>query len=467
MAVTASAATSSIGTAGGIGAPTCTSSISVTKATSSPRQHEEGSITRRARSPRRHGATRRAIGERVIGGTLAVLGVLTATAASAAGQQHLVALARPVALPATSNIYFVLDTGAGFQVVANGAKLFESTDLSHWRDISPPARELVQDKVLPFVTEVSFASPTTGLVSTYNPASSDQTMLRTTTGGRTWTMLSRGFQSLHVWSWLDLVSERFAVTSGRYDNANSSWIETSDDGGKTWSKVYGTSPHATGDAPVAGYPVEFLDSRTGFAADGMLSFAGGDGVGNFFVTTDGAKHWKREHPPLPTGRLRCPPKLPPGPPSGCFYGLPFFSDRSDAVLPAAVESQYRSEVAFDVTSDGGARWMRVSQRDANALPLPNGNRSGRPLVSIVSGDCWWVIGWHGHRVTAQVTADAGRHWRSGTSTISSQRDPQAFAALSASKGLLAIERDNAWSTSFELLVTNDGGLTWRPERLAA
>jgi photosystem II stability/assembly factor-like uncharacterized protein len=230
------------------------------------------------------------------------------------------------------------------------------------------------------------------------------------------------------------------------------------DAGSRWHTVYDGGPRPSTDGPFE-RPIVFATQEDGFAADVE---ALGDPVfmptGRLFRTTDGARHWQTQLPPL-ADRRHCAERAAA---ADCVVSTPRFFGRGTAVLPGAVRDGGRTVVSFDRTADGGTTWTLRSR--LTVPTLRNVDVSGCayacPLASVASPAAWWVLSRDHRRLAVWRTVDAGRHW---TKTVgpAALRRVDGFWALDAGTAFAVVEVDVSRGTARRLLATTDGGRTWR------
>lgn len=203
--------------------------------------------------------------------------------------------------------------GSGNQDAAPST-LWLSTDLRHWRNVTPAAarrRSAAGDH--PFFEHASFLNPTTGWVTTYSPAASSVTVYATTDGGRSWIVVARGGHSMAAGSTelIQLLTAGVAFIETLEPTGPGMSLSSTSDGGRSWRVVYGRPPPRQPGQPLAGpfeMPMLFVSASHGFAADGIApTYSFGPAEADFFMTTDGGRRWTRQSPPMDRAGGSCPP----------------------------------------------------------------------------------------------------------------------------------------------------------------
>jgi hypothetical protein len=378
--------------------------------------------------------------------------------------------------PSPSLVY----AGAGVELVSvsplgdgyggeRPSTLYITTDLEHWRKVTPPQSLVRTNCGYPGFEDASFINASVGWVTGWNLANDAVTIYRTSNGGRSWTAIPGGYHSENAGAsvLVQLLSPTVAYKETLEPTGPGMSLAVTTDAGRTW-KVVDSCPRPT----KAGYqvpcvmPMSFRDALHGFAAGGIPYFWE-PSIGNFFATSNGGSTWVPEHPPMPRTLHACPRSSGGFPPSIlCYVGLPVFGNARDGVLSIEVVPGSAAVVAFDVTTDGGSHWRLRAQRSTTEV-APSIYPLKSPLVSMPSNASWWIVGWKDGEVTTQVTSDAGARWRSVTATIPSG-EPISLAAVGGSSAFLTIAHENPISGGTErLLVTFNRGRSWTTLKLPA
>ncbi|HVB26661.1 MAG TPA: hypothetical protein VNE21_01975 [Mycobacteriales bacterium] len=362
--------------------------------------------------------------------------------------------------------------GSGWQDY-RPSTLWLSTDLRRWRDVTPTAaRQRTRGGDYPIFEQASFLTATTGWVTTWDPAGVGVTVYGTADGGRSWTVVTHGGHSANggATELIQLLTGQLGFAETLEPTAPGMDVQTTTDGGRSWRTVY-AGPPPRQDGQLVGpfeMPMVFLSASRGFSAD-AIPLADPillPGEADFFVTSDGGRHWRRESPPMARPRAGCPPSSNSGSTS-CLYGLPTFSTPSDGVLPAEVITRTTAAVTFATTTDGGATWTLASTLRVT-VPVRAatvGYPARYPLISAAAANTWWVLMAGPSGTTSRVTVDAGHAW-SATPDPSAPRSVVAFAALDASHAWLTALVNSAGGSSRAVYVTSDGGRSWQRLRVS-
>jgi photosystem II stability/assembly factor-like uncharacterized protein len=357
------------------------------------------------------------------------------------------------------------------------SRLFLSTDMAHWTDITPPQSQTAVTGTYDWFQQASFLNPRTGWVTSWSSATVKTTIYRTSDGGRTWTTVPGGGHSGNAGaaSLIDLVSPTTGFEETLEPTAPLMSLASTTDSGQTWKTVYAGPPPTPSNGRYQG-PFEmgmtFTDARHGFAAVGVPPAESLSGEADFFNTSDGGATWLRQSPPLPDSPLTCPKTVLSTVSSACLYTLPDSSDTRHGVLSAVVTAGTQAYIGFDLTSDGGLQWTKASQVSVTVTPNPvqggiqGSTTFGYPLISLVSATSWWVLGWSGSTATTELTTNGGTHWTTNDASLP-PGSPTALAAIDGTHALLTVEDVTANSATTHFLATADGGHTWTTLNLLA
>lgn len=361
-------------------------------------------------------------------------------------------------------------TGPGVAIVGMGppaseeltkpSSLYLSTDLTHWKDVTPPQSRVGQDGTFPIFQHASFLNAEVGWVTAFNPIEVNVTIYRTSDGGNTWSSIPGGYERFADGDVLiQLLTPTTAFRETITLPAPSMSLDETTNAGVTWHTVYGGPSGVPAGGQLQGpfaLPLVFVDSDHGFGSVGDPPVENRGSWGScFYYTTDGGSSWTSESPPLPTSRPACSVS------SSSLFGSPYFSDADSGVVPGISISGDRATVDFDTTSDEGLHWEVRSQQSVPVVPntaLGSALTLGYPLESIASSSTWWLLGWSSTGLTTQVTADAGAHWTQAAG-FPIHGIPAALATMNASDAILTLQDTNG---SRVVLVTLDGGNSWKP-----
>ena len=341
--------------------------------------------------------------------------------------------------------------------------LWLSTDLEHWRDVTPPAaRKTFEGGFFADFDQASFISPTTGWVTTWNGWNLAVTIYRTADGGRSWTSAPGGAHSFHAGDaeWIQLLSPTLAFSETVTPVAPRMYLRITTDAGASWRTLYTGPSFDNGNPPPNPFllPMVFTSQLRGFAATAIppsdFEVAQGEG---FFQTTDGGVSWTLLTPPRAPSSA-CPPSDDSA--IECLFALPAFSDANHAVLATEVVDGAHATVGFDITTDGGSSWRLTTSVD---VPIPVVPADSYPksyaLVSTPSSRNWWIASPNAQGVTTRISSDAGQHW-----SVADSADvlgaPEHLDALDATHALLTTDIITSEGATSALYVTNDGGRSW-------
>jgi photosystem II stability/assembly factor-like uncharacterized protein len=341
--------------------------------------------------------------------------------------------------------------------------LWLSTDLNHWRDVTPPAsRQPFEGNLYVMFDRASFLNSSTGWVTTWNSWNLGVTIYRTADGGKSWTVAPAGSgHGDHAGDadWIQLLSPTVAFDENIEATASSMSLLMTTNAGTSWHTVY-TGPSAAATPTPSAYeaPMLFVSPLRGFAASAIPPAEGQIDQG-FFETTDGGVSWTAENPPLAPSTTTCPSDN-----LGtveCLFALPSFSDATHAVLASEVVDAAHTTVGFDVTADGGSTWRQTTTVDVPIPLVPAGSYPRTyALVATPSSRDWWIVSATGQGVTTRITSDAGQHWATANS-VQVLGSPGKLEALDSTHTLLMTEIITSNGGTSALYVTSDGGRSWK------
>jgi hypothetical protein len=354
---------------------------------------------------------------------------------------------------------------------AKPSTLWLSTDMTHWRDVTPPgSREQVNPAYFPGMyagfDEASFLNPTTGWVTTWNGGNLAVIAYRTSDGGKTWSAVGIGGHSDHGddAEWIQLLTPKVAFSDGVTPTAPHLTLSVTTDSGQSWRTVYDW-PTATTESDTSvplDMPMVFVSETRGFAASGIPPDETFDVSGDFLTTNDGGVHWSPITPPSIKNEA-CPTVQTEPVTVKCLVSIPRFTDKTHGVLATEVISGAQATVGFDTTSDGGTSWQVAPSVD---VPVPVFPTGGYPMtnyafVATPSMTAWWIASYTADGVTSRVTSDAGSHWSQVTSR-GFDGTPNAFDAVDATHALLSTFVIGADGSTDRVYSTSDAGRTWHP-----
>jgi len=354
----------------------------------------------------------------------------------------------PTAQPVDSDEYLdLMDlAGSGFGLAGLGtggqgtapALLVASTDFGRsFTAIGPPtAAGTISD-------DVFFIGRQDGWYAVFNVASTDETLYRTTDGGRTWSAFAAPGHVVADSGTRDAVqflTPESGWLTDTEDTAPEEALYATTDGGARWRPVasVGGHLHAPGVLPELGQ-VQFQPGGTvGWLGGGVCSRA-------LYRTNDGGLAW--QHSGITA-------------PAGAAFGLPTGSGQT---LLEPVTLANGSLVLYRTTDDG-TRWSEVSALPGTADGTPDGGASGAAgcvastvSVSFPSAQDGWAAAAHGSRVVAYRTTDGGLHWERIRATL------PGLAGTQLPPVIKAIDVTSAWllTPGGQLYATVNGGATWR------
>lgn len=292
--------------------------------------------------------------------------------------------------------------------------------------------------------DVFFLGRQDGWYAVYNVSTSDETMYRTTNGGRSWSAFGAPAHVLAAAGTRDAVQFLTPARGWLTDTQDTGPAEAlyaTTDGGKRWRLVARTDwgSHGPGVLPTLGQVRFEPGGKVGWLGGGVCS-------GSLYRTVDEGRTWQRSGIPAP---------------SGSAFGLPTAFGQTllePVTLGNGTLVLYRS-------TDGGARWAWVS-----ALPHAVTGAAGcyGPAVSVsfATAQDGWAAAAHGGRTVVYRTRDGGRHWELARRTLPGQ------AGTETSPVIQATDATHAWlqTPGDQLYTTVNGGATWRrigPAAIAA
>ena len=363
----------------------------------------------------------------------------------------------------------VTSGGSGTQGT-HPSKLYLSTDMVRWRDVTPPQVAVQTNGTYAWFEHASFLNASVGWVTAWNPGTTYVTFYRTSDGGTTWSAIPGGGHSGNAGATtlIQLVSPTAAFREYLEPTAPSMSLQATTDAGQTWRTVYNGPSATTKSAALSGpfeIPITFADDRLGFGTEGSIPPTDPLGEASqpeFFATRDGGATWTAESPPLPRNGAGCPAEIDgPDSPTTCVYSAPTFAGTDRAVVAGAVFTGTSATINFDDTADSGEHWTQRSQRSV-LLDRPPQTGDGLyivdyPLVALPSTTTWWLINWTTTSMTTQTTTSSGTHWAEATSTWAGQR-PTNLQPLDATTAILTTTEASAT----QLFTTTSNGQSWKP-----
>lgn len=356
----------------------------------------------------------------------------------------------------------VTPPGSGFE--STPSRLWLSTDMTHWRDVTPPATRLpTEGGLYASFDAASFLNPSTGWVTSWNVGNLAVTIYRTCDGGNTWTAVAGGEKGMHAGDaqWIQLVTPTLAFAENIQATAPGMTLKVSTDAGASWRTIYTGPPATPAGTPLSGpfeLPMVFTSATRGFATTGVPA-AEFDATGDFFTTADGGVHWTRQAPPA-----AAPASCPAGGEAGvqCLFTLPTFADdRTHAVLASEIITGTKISITFDTSRDAGTSWQPAASVDLHLPAVPSNSypKTGA-LIATPTDHTWWITAATGAGVATQVSTDAGQHWSIADST-EPLGAPTDLQALDARHALLTTDITTSDGTTTALYATSDTGHHWQ------
>jgi photosystem II stability/assembly factor-like uncharacterized protein len=286
--------------------------------------------------------------------------------------------------------------------------------------------------------DVFFLSRQDGWYAVFNAGTEDETLYRTTDGGRTWSAFAapgHDLGGLGTGDTLQFLTPERGWLTDTEGTAPEEALYATTDGGERWRLVASIFGHlrAPGALPDLG--------RVQFEPGGKVGWIGGACSRALYRTTDGGLAW--HHSAIAA-------------PAGAAFGLPAGSGQTllePVILVNGTLVLYRS-------SDGGARWSRVAAL-SGAVTGATGGAGGcgdsTVSVSFPSAQDGWAAAGYGARTVAYRTTDGGHHWEPTVGSLPGEADTQLSPVISA------IDATHAWllTPGGQLYATVNGGTTWR------
>ena len=266
-------------------------------------------------------------------------------------------------------------------------------------------------------------------------------LLVTSDGGRRWTAAGEPEQRLWDVAFVD-AAMGYGVTGGQRDlkppqdhqyaellsEVGGGGLVKTEDGGNTWTSV---------SAPTGVEAFAFETAALGWVA-------GSDGI---YATDDGGKTWARKG----TFPAQASPTSPGEP-----LWLDLKSAGTDTLWAEVGYGRYAGGMGFALyrSSDGGTTWRSVtgSGRDLATAPGP---------LAVVDSRSAYLFGLQaGTWLTLGRTDDGGEAWTSAlplAQTVAASPEDASFVDSSHGWGVVRVMS----TRSYAIIVTDDGGRTWR------
>lgn len=285
-----------------------------------------------------------------------------------------------------------------------------------WKDVTP-ARFGVSDPVA-----AQFLTATLGWavdVQVIGKTTKDFIAYHSTDGGTTWKSvtvpwLDEGGADWAQVQFVDAQHGSVSIGLGEQTSRRPGFLYTTSDGGATWTKH---------ELPFGG-AIQFSDPTTGLVIGGGLRTA----HNLIDLTRDGGTSWQAETLIPPTGLEL----------SDRYISTPAFV-RQNGIMAV----NYGTEAAFYTSEDGGVSWLASA-----TFPVATPAREMEPVVSLWGTNGWALVG-----SALYASHDGGKSW----AAVHTSRDLTSVQALGVTTG------SGGWAVAggTTLLVTTDGGVTWR------
>jgi photosystem II stability/assembly factor-like uncharacterized protein len=278
-----------------------------------------------------------------------------------------------------------------------------------------------------------------GWYTVFNINTGDETLYRTTNGGRTWSASAAPEHAFAGFDTADLLQFLTPARGWLTDTQGTGPGETlyaTTDGGAHWRLVATTRPqsHGPGVLPDLGQVRFEPGGKVGWLGGGVCSAP-------LYRTADGGREWQRSGIPAP---------------AGAAVGLPIGAGQT-LLEPVTLGN---GTLVLYRTTDGGTRWSRVSALPG-AVTGAAGCGASTVSVSFPSAQDGWAAaahGAHGARTVVYRTTDGGRHWELTGAAL-----PGSQAGTEVAPVIQATDATRAWllTPGGQLYATVNGGETWR------
>lgn len=373
--------------------------------------------------------------------------------------------------PRGKYVPYVLYAGHGVEVIASTntlsdcSRVYISSDLSHWRNITPPLRSnSIPGGCLYTWASASFVSPTDGWLLANNGADVSTILRHTENGGRTWVSEPGGEAgSAGGGESIDFVNAHLGFRQQFAQGSNHPFVlQRTSDGGSSWTSVVR--------APVTNNGCEFLTDVFANASIGFAALpSGGVGAGlslsapYVWRTLDGGIRWSKMTVPRP-------PVLEPTA-SAVYLQPAFFGRNGSLAVDYAVGTH--QDLVWYTSTDFGLHWSLVRGRPflmslKGAISIHYGSAgyacsfqsriSGSPVsVDFFSPASWWIVrpGLTGD-TTEVKSYESDGYASMTTSELPATTHGVTLAALNSNDALVTVGSGQ----SSAVYATRDGGATW-------
>jgi len=366
-------------------------------------------------------------------------------------------------------VRYVLYAGHGIEVIASTnnwsdcSRVYISSDLRHWRNITPPLRSNPGGCLYTWAS-ASFVSPTDGWLLANNGADVSTILRHTVNGGRTWVTEPGGETgSAGGGESIDFVNANLGWRQQFANGSNQPFaLQRTSDGGSSWTNVVR--------APLKNNGCEFLtdvfaNASIGFAALPSGGVGAGVSLSTSYVwrTLDGGVHWSKMTVPRPTVL---------GPSASAVYFQPaFFGRNGSLAVDYAVGSH--QDLVWYTSTDYGLHWSLVRSRPflmsvKGAISIHYGSTNsacsfqsrinGSPVsVDLFSPASWWIVRPGAVSDTTEVKSYNNDGYTSiATSDLPATTNGVTLTALNNNDALVTVGSVRNSS----VYATTDGGTTW-------
>ena len=363
---------------------------------------------------------------------------------------------------------YVLYAGHGIEVIASTnsysdcSRVYISSDLSHWRNITPPVRS--SPGGCPYTwASASFVSPTDGWLLAIDGADVSTILRHTVNGGRTWVSDPGGETgSAGGGESIDFVNSKLGWRQQFADGSNQPFVlQRTTDGGSSWTSVVR--------APVKDNGCEFLtdvfaNASIGFAAVPSGGVGAGVSLSTPYVwrTLDGGIHWSKMTLPRP-------PSLGPG--VSAVYFQPAFFGRSGSLAVDYAAGSHQ-DLALYRSTDYGLHWSFARGRPflmsvKGSISIHYGSPNfacdfqstvSAPAVSVdlFSPASSWIIRPGPRSDTMELKLLPNGYTSTTTSQLPATTHGVTPKAINSNDALVTVGSGQSSS----VYATTDGGATW-------